>query len=217
MLRGISGIYPLADDASRWRHGPEAVVAAAAAAGAGVVQLRLKSLRDRSALELAQRCRVICSSQQLLLFVNDRFDLAYLAEADGVHLGTDDCPPEAIPAEIRDRLLIGLSTHTSEQVQAAAGRPVDYIGYGPVFGTQSKDSEYDSRGIENLQQVVRASSHPVVAIGGIGLDQAAQVARTGAAAAAVISAISDAPDPKSATLELQAAFSAGQAERRRSG
>lgn len=214
-LQNISGIYPLADDDSRWAHGAEDIVAAAVTAGALVVQLRLKQTRDRDALELARRCRRLCDSHRVLLFVNDRFDLAYLADADGVHLGTDDCPPEAVPPEIRERLLIGLSTHTLEQVQAAAERPVDYIGFGPVFGTRSKQSEYESRGVDRLEQAVRKSAHPVVAIGGIGLEQAARVARAGAVAAAVISAISDAPDAEAATRELRAAFASGssQAER----
>ena len=205
-LARVAGIYPLADDDPRWRHDVETGVDAVTGVGVSVVQLRFKHLRDGEALALARRCKKLCEQRGVLLFVNDRFDLAGLAAADGVHVGTDDCPPEKIPADVRAQLLVGLSTHTLEQVRAANQRPVDCIGFGPVFGTASKQSEYSARGLDQLTQAARESAHPVVAIGGIGLDQASAVAASGASGAAVISAISQAEDPAEATRELQGAF-----------
>jgi thiamine-phosphate pyrophosphorylase len=202
----VSGVYPLADDDPRWRHGPRAVVEGALAGGARVVQLRLKHTTDADALALARWARERAHAAGALLIVNDRFDLADLAGADGVHLGEDDLPPEAVPDDVRARLLVGLSTHDLDQVKASRERPIDYIGFGPVFGTRSKQSEYDARGVERLRDAVAAAAHPVVAIGGIDASGLPAVVGAGASAAAVISAVADAPDAAEATRALQNHF-----------
>ena len=203
-LARLRGIYPLADDDPRWRHDARAVVEAALAGGATALQLRLKRTSDRDALALARWASERARKAGALLFINDRFDLADLAGADGVHLGQDDVPPERIPAQLRERLLIGLSTHTLEQVRRSRSRPADYIGFGPVFGTASKESEWSPRGTALLAEAVAAAGRPVVAIGGIGLGNAGEVSRGGACAAAVISAIAEADDPMEATRALAA-------------
>ena len=202
----IAGVYPIADDDPRWRHGPRQVVEAALAGGARVLQLRLKHTDDGPALELARWARGRARSAGALLVVNDRFDLADLAGAGAVHVGEDDLPPERIPDDVRARLHVGLSTHTLEQVRASRERPVDYIGFGPVFGTRSKDAGYGERGLAMLREAVALAGRPVVAIGGIDLGNVALVARAGATAAAVISAIADADDPEAATRRLAARF-----------
>ncbi len=201
-LARLRGIYPLADDDPRWRHDPRAVVEGALAGGASAVQLRLKHTADGAALALARWAVERAHAAGALLVVNDRFDLADLAGADGVHLGQRDLPPERIPDELRARLLIGLSTHTLAQVRESRARPVDYIGFGPVFGTKSVESAWESRGTAMLAEAVGLAERPVVAIGGIDLANAAEVKRAGAAAVAVISAIADAPDPAAATRAL---------------
>jgi thiamine-phosphate pyrophosphorylase len=202
----LRGLYPLADDDPRWRHDPRAVVAAALLGGATAVQLRLKHTRDVEALELARWAVARARDAGALLIVNDRFDLADLAGADGVHLGQDDLEPERIPAEVRARLHVGLSTHTLEQVRESLDRPVDAIAFGPLFGTRSKNSEFEARGLDALREVVRISPRPVIAIGGIQAGNLAEVARTGARAAALISAIADAEDPAAETRRLQTIF-----------
>ena len=166
------------------------------------MQLRLKYTADGAALALARWAAERAHAAGALLVVNDRFDLADLAGADGVHLGQRDLPPERIPDELRARLLIGLSTHTLAQVRESRARPVDYIGFGPVFGTKSVESAWESRGTAMLAKAVHLAERPVVASGGIDLANAAEVKRAGAAAAAVISAIADAPDPAAATRAL---------------
>jgi thiamine-phosphate pyrophosphorylase len=206
--RRLRGIYPLADDDPRWRHGPERVVDAALEGGASVVQLRLKQTDDRRALELARWAVARAREADALIVLNDRFDLADLAGAWGVHLGQDDLAPERIPPDVRARLAVALSTHTLEQARASRSRPVDAIAFGPLFGTRSKRSSYEARGLELLREVVRESSLPVIAIGGIGADNVAEIARAGARAAAVISAIADAEDPVAATRRLQTIFHA---------
>jgi thiamine-phosphate pyrophosphorylase len=198
----LRGLHVLADDGGR-RHGPLAVAEAACAAGAAVVQLRAKRATDRQTLAWAEAIRGRTRERGMLFMVNDRFDLALAAGADGVHLGQDDLPPDRIPAALRARLLIGRSSHTLEQAAAACREPIDYLAFGPIFGTRSKDSPYPARGLEMLARVVAlAAPRPVVAIGGIEASRLGALCAAGAAGAAVISAVTDAVDPVRAAGEL---------------
>jgi len=197
----------LADDDPRWKNGPVAQAEAACRGGAAVIQLRAKHATDRLALEWSGAIRKITREAGVHFIVNDRFDLALSAEADGVHLGQDDLPPGRIPERAREKLTVGLSTHDLAQARDAAHASVDYVAFGPVFGTQSKLSPYDARGLENLAEAVRrVAPLPLVAIGGIGADNLAEVAKAGAAGAAVISAVTASPDPVRATRELVEAW-----------
>ncbi|HXX48229.1 MAG TPA: thiamine phosphate synthase [Myxococcota bacterium] len=205
-LERVRGIYVLADDDPRWKLGVRAQLEGALAGGASVVQLRLKHTADGAALELARWGAARAREAGALLVVNDRFDLALLAGAGGVHLGQDDLAPELVPPEARERLVIGLSTHTREQLAASAARPVDYLAFGPVFSTGSKRSEYEPRGLDALREAARDAGRPLVAIGGVCAGNAASVRIAGAVAAAVISAVADAPDPAEATRYLRARF-----------
>ena len=205
-IERVRGVYVLADDDPRWKHGARAQLEGALAGGATVVQLRLKHTADGAALELARFAAARARAAGALLFVNDRFDLALLAGADGVHLGQDDLAPEQLPADARARLLVGLSTHTREQLAASVARPVDYVAFGPIFATGSKRSEYEPRGLEELRAEVSRARRPLVAIGGITAENLAAVRAAGAAAAAVISAVADAADPAQATRYLQTRF-----------
>jgi thiamine-phosphate pyrophosphorylase len=203
----LSGLHVLADDDPRWKRDPVEQARAACAGGAAVVQLRAKGAIDRKALAWCRAIRPIARDAGALFIVNDRFDLALAAEADGVHLGQDDLPPDRIPPETRELLLIGRSTHDPAQAQRACQEPIDYLAFGPVFGTTSKQSEYDARGLAALGEIAAlAGSLPLVAIGGIGLDRVAEVVRAGAAGAAVISAVAAAEDPVSATRALAVAI-----------
>jgi thiamine-phosphate pyrophosphorylase len=205
-LERLRGVYVLADDDPRWRHGVRAQLEGALAGGATVVQLRLKHTPDGAALELMRWAVARSREAGALLFANDRFDLALLGGADGVHLGQDDLAPEELPADARARLLVGLSTHTLEQARASRARPIDYAAFGPVFATGSKTSAYEPRGVELLRQAVGLAGRPLVAIGGISAANLPEVRAAGAAAAAVISAVANAPDPAEATRYLQARF-----------
>jgi thiamine-phosphate pyrophosphorylase len=198
----LVGLHVLADDDPRWKHDPVEQARAACAGGAAVVQLRAKLATDREALDWAGRIRRLTREAGALFVVNDRFDLALAAGADGVHLGQEDLPPARIPPRLRERLLLGRSTHTGDQARAACGEPVDYLAYGPIFGTTSKLTDWGPRGLPALAEVVRLSApRPVVAIGGIDAGNIASVARAGAAAA-VVSAVAGADDPRAATREL---------------
>ena len=199
----LRGLFVLADDDPRWPHDPVAQARAACAGGAAVVQLRAKRAGDRDALAWADAIRALTRRAGVLFFVNDRFDLALAARADGVHLGQRDLPPAAIPSTLRERLLVGRSTHTAAELRAARDEPVDYVAFGPVFGTRSKASEHEPRGLARLTAAVReAAPRPLIAIGGIDVGNAAAVMSAGAAGIAVISAVAAANDPEAATRAL---------------
>jgi thiamine-phosphate pyrophosphorylase len=199
----LHGLHVLADDDPRWGRDPVAQARAACAGGAAVVQLRAKRATDREALAWAEALRELTRRCGALLLVNDRFDLALAAEADGVHLGQADLPPGRIPAPLRERLLVGRSAHTLEQARAAREESVDYVAFGPVFGTTSKPSPYAARGLAALGEAARAVAPlPLVAIGGIDASNAGSAIAAGAAAVAVISAVAGARDPEAAAREL---------------
>jgi thiamine-phosphate pyrophosphorylase len=200
----------LADDAPQWKLDPVEQARAACAGGVAVVQLRAKRATDRAALAWAAEIRRCTRESGALFFVNDRFDLALAAEADGVHLGQDDFPPARVPPHVRRQLRAGLSTHSAEQLRAAEAQPVDYVAFGPVFGTRSKDSEYGARGLEALADAARAAApRPLIAIGGIDAGRVDSVLRAGAAGIAVISCVAAADDPAAAARELAARWRRG--------
>jgi thiamine-phosphate pyrophosphorylase len=184
---------------------PLDLVGAFVRGGAAVVQLRLKEAGAGELLRLAREARKLCAGRALLL-VNDRPDVARLAEADGVHLGQEDLPWPAARAILGPRALIGLSTHSDAQIDAAQG--ADYIGFGPIFATASKPGRPlpPPHGIEGLRRAVRRSRVPLVAIGGITIERASEVAGAGARCVAAIAQLGGAPDPEAATREMAKAF-----------
>jgi len=199
----LCGLHVLADDAPGWSRPPVAQARAACEGGAAVVQLRAKHANDREALAWAREIREVTRKAGALFFVNDRFDLALAAAADGVHLGQTDVPPDRLPEAARARLRVGRSTHTPDEFQRALAEPVDYIAFGPIFGTTSKRSPHAAPGRSQLAQVVRAAGAlPVVAIGGIDVHNAGSLIAAGAAGIAVISAVAGADDPVAATRAL---------------
>jgi thiamine-phosphate pyrophosphorylase len=132
------------------------------------------------------------------VIVNDRVDLAFLSQAAGAHVGQDDVPPRAARAQLGAAAIVGFSTHTIDQIEAAAREPVTYIAVGPVFGTKTKATGYEAVGLGLVRAAVaRAGGLPVVAIGGITLERAPEVLATGASAVAVISDLVAGGDPSS--------------------
>lgn len=203
----FDGVHVLADDDPRWPHDPIATARAACRGGARVVQLRAKHATDAQVVEWGHAIRKLTRDAGVRFTLNDRFDLALLTEADAVHLGQEDLPPQALPAAARERLAVGRSTHTVEQAEAALREGVDYVAFGPLFGTASKATSYAERGLAALREIVRlARGWPVVAIGGIDAANAREVFEAGAVGVAVISAVTAAHDPEAATRRLAEAF-----------
>jgi thiamine-phosphate pyrophosphorylase len=173
---------------------------------AAVVQLRIKPAPAGVVLAEARRLRA--ELRDALFIVNDRIDIALAAGADGVHLGQTDIAL-ADARRMAGDLLIGVSTHDLAQVAAAVEGGADYIGYGPVFATGTKRDPDPVQGVDALRAAVaRAAPVPVVAIGGITPERAAQVAATGCAAACAIASVNGAADPAAAARAIAAAFRA---------
>lgn len=208
--RAFSGLHVLADDDSRWKHDPIAQARAACAGGARVVQLRAKRSIDAQALAWGRAIRALTREARVTFVVNDRVDLALACDADAVHLGQDDLSP-ADARRIAPHLAIGRSTHDLDQLARALDEPIDYVAYGPLFGTASKDTGYGARGLAALREVARRCVPlPLVAIGGIDAGNCAQALAAGAHGVAVISAIANAADPVAAVRELVLALGHAQ-------
>lgn len=163
--------------------------------GARILQIRLKPGEARDQLSLARRAREICSAAGALLIVNDRIDVALAAGADGVHLGQTDLPL-ADARRIAPKLIVGVSTHNVPQVESAVAGGADYLGFGPIFATRTKQNPDPVQGLAGLRLAVAAARGiPVVAIGGIQPGEAANIYAAGAAAICAISAVNDTQDP----------------------
>ena len=182
------------------------------AAGPCCLQLRAKgeTATARALDRAARRLLPLCREAAVPFCVNDRLDVALAVGADVAHLGQDVLPLEdALHVRAlagRPDLTVGFSTHNRHQALAAAAAGADYIGFGPVFGTATKLNPDATVGLEALAEVCAAVSVPVVAIGGITLDNVVAVAEAGARAAAVIAAVDGAPDATAAGRRVAAAF-----------
>ena len=140
--------------------------------------------------------------------MNDRADLALMSGAAGVHVGQEDLAPSAARQLLGPGAIVGYSTHTAAQVEAAATEPVTYIAVGPVFGTRTKATGYEPVGLDLVAEAARLSRGlPVVAIGGITLDAAPEVLSAGASAVAVISDLFAGGDPKARVVAYCRALS----------
>lgn len=168
-----------------------------AEAGAGLVQLRAKALDAGALLALADRLQHALAATGAALVVNDRVDVAAAAGA-GVHLGQHDLPAAEARRLLGPGAIIGRSTHTPVELARALEEPVSYVAFGPVFATTTKQNPDPVVGLDGLTAAVRAAhavGRPIVAIGGLTLARAADIARTGADAMAVISDLVRGPEP----------------------
>ena len=176
--------------------------------GARVLQLRMKGGAAAELLAVVAELRPLCKEREATLIVNDRLDVALAGGADGVHLGQDDLPL-AEARRLAPSLVIGVSTHDERQARLAVEGGADYLGFGPIFATTTKVNPDPVVGLARLASVARLGP-PVVGIGGITLESVAAVAATGAAAAALISAINRAPDVVAAAGRVSDAFAAAR-------
>ena len=184
------------------------LVEAAVRGGVTAVQLREKSCPTSDFVQLGRELKKLLASHQVPLIVNDRVDLALEIGADGVHIGQHDMDSGRARRLLGPDAIIGLSIETVEQARAAVSLDVDYLGVGPVFATATKMDAAPPLGLAALARVRAISRHRVVAIGGIGLENARQAIRSGADGVAVVSAICAAGDPERAARDLRQSIDA---------
>jgi thiamine-phosphate pyrophosphorylase len=169
---------------------PLTIVDAWLAAGVRIVQLRAKHLTGGPMFDLAVRVGARCRAAGAMFIVNDRADVARLAEADGVHVGQTDLTPPDARRVVGDAAVVGVSTHNDAQMREAMAWPVDYVAIGPVFATSSKhqpDPVVGLDGVRRARIIADERGLPLVAIGGITAERAPDVIGAGATAVALIS------------------------------
>jgi thiamine-phosphate pyrophosphorylase len=184
----------------------DAFLRAAIRGGVDVVQLRMKSAGDDEIIAVARRYVAVCSEHGVVLILNDRPDLVGDAGADGVHIGQDDVPVAEARRLVGAGRLVGLSTHTPAQIDAAAReRAIDYMGVGPVHATPTKPGRR-AVGLELVRYAAAHAASPFFAIGGVNRDNARAVCAAGARRLAVVRAVTESGDPEQAARELRAAI-----------
>lgn len=174
------------------------LAAAYLSGGARLLQLRAKKASSGRLLDISTTIVTLAHRADATVIVNDRADIARLSGADGVHVGQDDLAPASIRQIVGAEAIVGLSTHTAEQLEAAVHEPVSYIAIGPVFGTDTKTTGYTSLGLEAVRRAAARTGErgvPLVAIGGVTLEAAPEVIRAGACTVAVIRDLVAAGDP----------------------
>jgi thiamine-phosphate pyrophosphorylase len=197
----ILRLVAITDDAEDRRMTLVDRVASAVRGGATSVQVRLKTASPREVVEIT---RAIIGRVSVPVIVNDRADIALAAGAAGVHVGEADLPVAAVRRFAPQGFIIGASLGSDAELSNA--RDADYVGIGPVYGSDSKSDAGDVIGVEGFKRLAALVQHPAVAVGGITADRALQITVNGAAGVAVINAIFRSPDPESATREIAAAI-----------
>ncbi|MCS6875379.1 MAG: thiamine phosphate synthase [Aquificaceae bacterium] len=169
--------------------------------GITALQYRFKNKPARQMYEELLVLRDLTKAHGVELVVNDRVDLALAVEADGVHVGQQDIPPDVVRKLVGDRIYIGYSVNSVEKLREVEHLPIDYIGFGSVYETTTKKN-YKLVGLEGLRQAVKLTSKPIVAIGGITHYRVQEVMQAGAKGVAVVSAILGFEDVEKATRSL---------------
>jgi thiamine-phosphate pyrophosphorylase len=186
---------------------PEALLQAALGGGVDIVQLREKNLDREQVERVASTYRRLCDTYSALFVVNDDPYLARSCNADGVHLGQDDMPPEGAREILGPEVIVGLSTHSEQQLAAAATAPVDYVSVGPIWETPTKEGR-PGVGLGLVEHAAAAAPRPFFAIGGIDLSNVDRVVAAGARRLGAVRAIRDAEDPAAAAAGLRGALAA---------
>ena len=186
------------------------IVTAATRGGATIVQLREKDLATRDFIAQAFSIQGFLKTRGIPLIINDRVDIAQAVAADGVHLGQTDMPLEMAKGILGDKMTIGISAESLEDAIAAEKGGADYLGVSPIYATPTKTDTAPALGLEGLRQIRKAVGLPLVGIGGLNRDNAADVIRNGADGVAVVSAIVAADDPETAARQLRGVIKEAQ-------
>ena len=198
----LAGLYVILDSSVSSNRPLVDVLKASATAGAKIFQYRSKTASMKVAYEEALPLSKVAHELGVLFIINDRCDLALAVDADGVHLGQGDVPLHLARKIMGPDKLIGVSTHSREQVMAATAGEPDYLGFGPIFTPGSKLDHDPVVGLQGLRTIRPLTALPIFAIGGITADRTEDVIRAGADGVAVISAILKAPDISQAVIDF---------------
>ncbi len=197
----LRGLYVIIDTQALEGRSHVDVTAEVIRGGAKVIQLRDKTLRKKELLSTAQELKKLCAQHNVLFIMNDYLDVALAAEADGLHVGQGDLPVKVARKLLPMDMILGCSVTTVEQAVAAEADGADHIAVGSMYPTPSKETA-KIVGLETLRQVRQKMSLPMVAIGGITKDNAAEVQSAGADSVAVISAVLGAQSPEEAARQI---------------
>ncbi len=178
------------------------IVKAAVRGGVTCVQLREKDCSTLEFIEQALSIKDFLSGRAIPLIINDRLDVAQAVKADGIHLGQTDMPLDMARAIVEDSMLIGISAESLEDAIEAEKGGADYLGVSPIYATPTKTDTAPPVGLEGLRQIRAAVKIPLVGIGGLNRENAAEAIRNGADGVAVVSAIVAAENPEAAAAEL---------------
>ncbi len=170
-------------------------------AGVKLIQLREKEMSIRELTQLAESARELTAEHAALLLINDRIDVALAVEADGVHLGQDDLPL-ARARRIAPELIIGASTHSIAEARRAQADGASYINIGPLFPTNTKEVATPPLGFEGLRSIAEVTQVPFTVMGGIKPEHIPELTANGARTIAVVTAVTAAPDPTAAAVDL---------------
>ena len=206
ILPGQTDIYALTDARLSCGRTLETVVSALLGAGVKIIQYREKHMKSGEMLEECRLMRRLTREAGACFIVNDHVDIAVLCEADGVHVGQEDLPVEAVRRLVGPDMIIGLSTHTPDQARAAVASGADYIGVGPIYPTQTKKDVCAAVTLDYLDWVVANITLPFVAIGGIKRHNIADVIAHGARCCAIVSEFVSAPDIPARVAEVRSAM-----------
>jgi thiamine-phosphate pyrophosphorylase len=201
-MKSAGKLHVLTDVALQSRFSHVQLAQFAISGGADTIQFRQKTGSTRWLIEVAREVKHLCKQAGVTFIVNDRLDVAIAAEADGVHLGQEDFPIPLARAILGHDRIIGGSAATMEEALKCVAEGADYVGFGPIYPTTSKEDAGPVSGIEWLKQVVERIKLPVIAIGGISKENTAEVIRAGAWGIAVISAVCCQEDPEGASRAL---------------
>jgi thiamine-phosphate pyrophosphorylase len=196
----IDGIYSIIDSQALRGRDHVDVTRQIIRGGASVIQLRDKTLDHGKLLPVAQAMKQVCTENGVLFIINDYLDLALVVKADGLHVGQTDLPVSVVRKLVPIDMIVGCSVDTASEAKKAQAEGADYVAIGAIFPTPSKEAPIV--GLKRLRQVKKAVSVPVVAIGGITLQNIGEVKSKGADAAAVISAVLGAHSPEKAVKQL---------------
>ena len=209
----LGRLHVLTDTTRQERFSHAELARRALRGGAGVVQFRQKSSPIRAKLRAARAVAHVCAEAGAPLVVNDHLDVAQAVGAAGVHLGQDDFPVADARRVLGPDALIGATATTPNQARAASDDGADYVGFGPVFSTDSKADPASVKGVDGLRAACRAAGAPVVAIAGMTPERVGPCLKAGAHGVAVLGGVACANDPQQATCRYRTALDEALAAR----